>query len=209
MLKRIIPICVAIVAVFSLSGCGSAAEGSTHEKIQKKLTDMKSYECTANVTRISNKGENTYGVKQWYQITGEYRMEMTSPENVVGNYTIYDGKKVCQYNPKMNSAVAVEVEANQARNELFLGQFVQNYLQSEDVAIAVDSLEEGKCTVLEAVIPGNYKYTATEKLWIDNETLLPVQFVIYDVDGKERYIINYEEFTYNAEIDPNMFKIPE
>ena len=60
--------------------------------------------------------------------------------------------------------------------------------------------------MLEAVIPGGNKYTATEKVWIDNETLKPLKFVIYDEDGKERYIITYNEFEYNPEIDDSVFK---
>ncbi|MEA5084588.1 MAG: outer-membrane lipoprotein carrier protein LolA [Lachnospiraceae bacterium] len=193
----------------ALCGCSLGGTGTVHEKIQKKLTDMKSYRATANVTRISNKGENTYGTKQCYKTTGEYRLEMTSPAEVAGNYTVYDGKTVCQYNPKLESKVAVEVEENQARNELFLGQFVKNYLQSEGVMVETAKLEEGRCTVLEAIIPGDYKYTATEKLWIDNETLLPVQMIIYDTDGNERYITTYDEFEYNVEFDEDTFKIPE
>ena len=70
-------------------------------------------------------------------------------------------------------------------------------------------LDEGRCTVLEAIIPGDYKYTATEKLWIDNETLLPVQMIIYDADGNERYITTYDEFEYDVEFDENTFQIPQ
>lgn len=208
MLKKVISVLLVTALSFSLAACKSGG-GTAHEKIQKRLTDMKSYECTATIKRISNKGENTYGVKQWHKMTGEYRMDMISPENVAGNYTIYDGKKVCQYNPKMNSAVAVEVEANQARNELFMGQFVKNYLKSEEVALVVEELDDGRYTVLEAVIPGNYQHMATEKLWIDNETQMPVKLVIYDADGKERFVVNYEEFSYDPEIDPKMFEITQ
>ena len=193
----------------TLCGCSLGGTGTAQEKIQKKLTDMKSYSATANVTRISNKGENTYGTKQYYKTTGEYRLEMTSPAEIAGNYTVYDGKTVCQYNPKLGSKVAVEVEENQARNELFLGQFVKNYLQSEGVMVETAKLDEGRCTVLEAIIPGDYKYTATEKLWIDNETLLPVQMIIYDADGNERYITTYDEFEYDVEFDENTFQIPQ
>ncbi|MGL4791508.1 MAG: hypothetical protein ACRCW1_08880 [Anaerotignaceae bacterium] len=193
----------------TLIGCeGFKDSETTMEKVQKQLMDMESYSCDATITRISNKGENTYGTKQYYKNTGEYRLEMTQPANVAGNYTVYDGKIVYQFNPQINSGIAVEAVENQARNELFLGQFVKNYLQSEDVAVETSTMEEGVCTVLEAVIPGNFQYTATEKLWIDNKTLKPVQFIIYDKDGKERYITTYNEFEYNPTLDENLFKIP-
>mgnify|MGYP000258355581 CR=1 FL=1 len=55
------------------------------------------------------------------------------------------------------------------------------------------SFDSSKCVVLEAVIPGNDDGLATEKLWIDRESLLPVRFVIYDADDKERYRMDYHE----------------
>ncbi len=207
---KLIGIFASVVTAASMIGCGMSADsGSNMENIQKQLTEMKSYRCTSDITRISNKGENTFTAVQCYNADGKYRLEITAPESAAGNYTVYDGKKVYQYNSKLNSGSAVEVEANQARNELFLGQFVKNYMQSEEVAIETVQVDESRCTVLEAVIPGNYKYTATEKLWVDNETLEPVRFVIYDIEGKERYIVDYTEFEYNAEFDENTFKIAE
>ena len=59
--------------------------------------------------------------------------------------------------------------------------------------------------MLEAVIPGNNKYTSTEKLWIDNDTLDPVRLTIYDTEGKERYIIDYDKFEYNCDIEEGTF----
>ena len=80
-------------------------------------------------------------------------------------------------------------------------------MQSEDVSIdTAVSLDESSCTVLEAVIPGGNKYTATEKVWIDNETLKPLKFVIYDKEGNERYVMIYNDFEYNPEMDESVFK---
>ena len=60
--------------------------------------------------------------------------------------------------------------------------------------------------MLEAVVPGGNKYIATEKLWVDNETLMPLKFVIYDEQGNERYVITYNEFEYNPKIEDSVFK---
>lgn len=195
-----------LLPVVMLCGCGAKDAGTTMEKIQDRLAKMESYACTATLKRISNKGENEYGTKQYYKTTGEYRLELTSPDTVAGNYTVFDGKTICQYNPKMGGKVVIDVPESQPRNELFLGQFVKNYMQSENVSIDVANMDEGKSTVLEAVIPGGNKYLATEKLWVDNETLNPVQFVIYDQDGKERYIITYQEFEYNPSLENSLFQ---
>lgn len=196
-----------IIIFLCAIACKQKDTMSTMEKIQKSLNEMQNYECTATLTRISNKGENTYETKQYYKSTGEYKMELLSPENVAGNYTIFDGKTICQYNPRVNGKVIIDVPESQQRNQLFLGAFIKNYMQSEDVSIETAKFDEGKCTILEAVIPGENKYLATEKLWVDNESLKPKQLIIYDKENKERYIVLYNEFDYNVNLDENIFKI--
>ena len=85
---------------------------------------------------------------------------------------------------------------------------MKNYMQSEGVSVETAALDENHCTILEAVIPGNDPAMATEKLWIDNQTLTPVRFVIYDADGTERWRLDYTSFTFNPHFDENLFQIP-
>ncbi len=195
-----------LTAVCVVSSCGKS-DMTVMEKVQKQLADTESYKANATVTRISNKGENTYETLQHNKTSGEYRMDITAPENMAGNYTVYDGNTISQYNAKTKETVNIDLPEGSNGDELFFCSFIRNYMQSEDVAVdTAVSLDESSCTVLEAVIPGGNKYTATEKVWIDNETLEPLKFVIYDDNGKERYIITYNEFEYNPEIDDSVFK---
>ena len=66
-----------------------------------------------------------------------------------------------------------------------------------------------RCIVLEAVIPGKDTDLSTEKLWVDRETLLPVRFVIYDADEKERYRMDYTSFEFDPQFDESLFTIEE
>lgn len=206
-MKRSILIVLIVILCFLCACSFKEKELSVMEKIQKQLSEMQSYECTGTMKRISNKGENTYEMKQSYQMTGEYKLELMAPESVAGNYTIFDGKTICQYNPRVSGRVMIDVPKSQPRNELFLGAFVKNYMESKNISINAANLQESKYTVLEAVIPGNNKYLSTEKLWIDNETIKPIQFVIYDSEGKERYIIEYKDFEYNVTFEKDFFYI--
>lgn len=207
-MKKVICLCIACLSI-AFVGCNRITEEATEmEKIQKQLNEMENYQCSATMERFSNKGNNTYETNQYFKSTGEYRLELTAPEAVAGNYTIFDGEKICQFNPRV-SKIIKEVPKHQQRNELFLGQFMKNYMQSEGVSVEAAALDESRCTVLEAVIPGGNEYTATEKLWVDNETLKPVQFVIYDEKGNETYRLSYHTFDYNVTLDDNLFKITE
>jgi len=177
------------------------------EKIHEKLTTMESYACIADLTYISNKGKNTYKTKQYYKMSGEYRVEITAPEQVKGLVTVFDGKKVMQYNPRILGEAVNEIPQSKNTYEIFLGTFLKNYLQSEDVTLEVFNNNNEEYTVLEAVIPEGGKYLATEKLWVSNKTLNPAKLVIYDTEGKERIIVKYGEFKYNVTLDDSIFQL--
>ncbi|HOA79851.1 MAG TPA: hypothetical protein PKK61_02150 [Defluviitaleaceae bacterium] len=206
-IKKLLLVTILIAGCF-LASCSFKQEAkSPIEKIHEKFTAMDSYACIADLTYISNKGENTYKTKQYYKMTGEYRMEIIAPENLQGLTTVYDGEKVMQYNPRLLGEVVNEIPQSKTINEIFLGVFLKNYFQSEEVALEVFSSNYEDYTVLEAVIPEGGKYLSTEKLWISNNSLNPTKLVIYDEDRKERIIVEYHEFKYNVNLDESVFKI--
>lgn len=197
-----------IVICIIFSACSTKEKSkSPMEKIQEKLTTMESYACIADLTYVSNKGKNTYRTKQYYKMSGEYRIEITAPEQVKGLVTVFDGKKVMQYNPRILGEAVNEIPESKNTYEIFLGTFLKNYLQSEDVTLEVFNNNNEEYTVLEAVIPEGGKYLATEKLWVSNKTLNPTQLVIYDTEGKERIIVKYGDFKYNVNLDDTIFQL--
>ena len=208
-MKKILSILLSFSLLFTIAACSRREPMTELETIQKQLTEMDGYTCTATLTRNSHKGEQTYETKQYYKSTGEYRLELTAPENVAGNYTIFDGERICQYNPRLDSSIIRNVPESQHRNELFLGQFIANYMQSEGVSVEAAALDESRCIVLEAVIPGSDNDLSAEKLWVDRESLLPVRFVIYNADGEERYRMDYTSFEFDPQFDDTLFSISE
>jgi outer membrane lipoprotein-sorting protein len=203
---------LAICAVL-FSSCNAVGKGidvedssSGYEKAHKMLADLKTFKAEANVKYISNKNENEYETLQHGKITGEYRVEVTGPEKVSGTVTIFDGKQIAQFNPKLGGKVVVSENESAERSEIFLTSFIKNYFMSNEVSVSAAKLDEAKCTVLEAVVPGGHHFIATEKLWVSNKTKKPLQLVIYDQDGGERIIVTYNTFSYNIDIDDSIFK---
>jgi len=191
--------------VLQPSGGKTQADKSAYEKIQKELIELQTYKSDATVEYKSNKGSNKYETVQQCKINGEYRIEVTAPANVAGSVTINDGKSIRQFNQRLQSQIQVSTSENQERSELFVTSFIKNYLNSNQVSISVANFGEGRCTVLEAAIPGNHPYMTTEKLWIDNATLAPVQLIVYDAQGTERIIVTYNTFEYNVPLDEKVF----
>ncbi len=213
-MKRILYCVLVVCLAFGLfTGCKpkeetkeKAIEQSTYEQVQKALIGMQTYVSEASVTYISNKNSNTYETLQQCKSSGEYRVEVISPERAAGNITISDGAVITQFNKRINGKVSIATKENMDRSEIFVTSFVKNYVQSQEVSVSVGNFGSGKATVLEAVIPGNHPYLATEKLWVDNKTLKPVKLVVYDPDGSERIVVMYKTFEYNIELEETVFK---
>ena len=216
MQKRRCAIFVALMMVFVLfTACGAgglrgpadAAEVSAFEKIQRMLFELQTYRAIATVEYRSNKGTSVYETVQHARITGEYRVEVTAPEAVAGSVTVSDGRQINQFNSRVNGRVSLMVQETPERSEIFLTSFIRNYKQCEDVSLSVADMDEGVRTVLEAGIPGNHPYLSMARLWVDNETMLPVKLVIFDADGAERIIVTYHIFEYNIVLDDGLFTI--
>ena len=190
-----------------LRGPADAAEITAFERIQRMMFELQTYRAIATVEYRSNKGSNVYETVQHARITGEYRIEVTAPEAAAGSVTTSDGRQIHQFNNRVNGRVSLIVQETPERSEIFLTSFIRNYKQSEEVSVSVADMDEGVRTVLEASIPGNHPYLSIARLWVDNETMLPVKLVIFDADGAERIVVTYHIFEYNVVLDDGLFTI--
>ena len=176
-------------------------------QINEMLSNLQTYRARATVEYISNKGTNTYETIQHARLTGEYRIEVTAPEHVAGNITSSDGQHIYQFNTKINGRITILAGETKERSEIFLTSFINNWQNSQESSVTAANMGEGQYTVLEATIPGNHPYLSTQKLWISNETILPVKLIIFDGSGTERVIVTYHNFEYNVELDNSIFTV--
>ena len=190
-----------------LPGPSNPEEMNAFEQISRKLMEMQNFRAIATIEYHSNKGVNVYEVIQHARVTGEYRVEVTAPQQVAGSVTASDGNQIVQFNSRVNGRVSLMVQETPERSEIFLTSFVRNYLQCNEISVSVADMEQGLRTVFEATVPGNHHYLAISRLWVDNETLLPVKLVIFDQDGAERIVVTYHVFEFNVELDDALFTL--
>ena len=216
-MKKIIKLVMVLaISAITLSACrimggktNDPNDVKSYETVHDMLLNLKTYKSEASVTYISNKGKNTYNTLQHSKITGEYRVEVVGPAEVAGNITLFDGNTIYQYNENISNRIAVGTTDTQERSEIFLTSFIRNYLNSPEVSVTVFNTTDNNTTVLEAKISGDHPYLYKEKLWVDNETFLPIQLVLYDADGMERIVIQYQSFDFNQELLEELFLAPQ
>lgn len=195
-----------IFCLMLLCGCGTKHIAG-YKNVQEKLMAMESYCTNAHITYINNKGSDEFDATYYATKDGKYRMELTAPEDYKDNVIMFDGKMVWSYNPAVEQKVSVDAPDKPQRYELVLFSFLENYVKSQNVTVQSASLDESLCTVLEAEIPGENQFFATEKLCINNETQNPQRLIIYDNEGNEKIKVDFTNFQYNCEIEPEKFTI--
>ncbi|MCL2349904.1 MAG: hypothetical protein FWC67_00340 [Defluviitaleaceae bacterium] len=203
---------LAAAGLFVLAACGAIQErvdGNVYEKIHRQLLAMEGFTAQATVTYISNNNQHAYETVQHARADGRYRIEVTAPANVAGNTTVFDGTTISQFNPRLDGRVAQTTSEAPERVEILLTTFVRNFVRSQETSVMASMVDESLTTVLEAPIPGEHPYLAMARLWVNNDTLLPVQMVIFDAAGGERVIIVYNTFEFDPEMPDETFHAPQ
>ena len=185
-----------------LCGCGK----TQYKSVQDTLAELKNYSANADVTYFSNKGETTYNMDITAQSDGKYKMTINSPKEYKGCSVLYDGNMIWQYNPNLpNNKISILPTDKASRREILVFSFMKNYVQTDGADVTASTLDESKCTVLEADIKDGGNLFKTEKLWVNNESKLPERLAIYSADNKQIVVENFTKCEYNTQIDKDFF----
>ena len=172
---------------------GCQKRESTKEEIYKefqhKISNMVSYSCTAEIEVIGNKSPSNYVLIHNYKKPDNYKLEVVLPKTLKGKTMEYKNSKILVKNPDINDIVELP---NEGKNEqyLFIGDFIKNYLQNEEVGI---NFTKGKL-VLETYIPGNDEYFNKQVLYVNTKTKNPEKMEILDDKENPRFIVTYKDF---------------
>lgn len=162
-----------------------------YEEFQKKILTMSSYKCTADVEVVGNKSAHNYVFIHNYNKPDNYKLEVVSPKHLKGKTIEYNKDKILVKNPEINDTVELP---NAGTNDqyMFIGDFIKNYLQNEEVTI---KLSKGSL-YLETLIPGDNQYFSKQVLYINSKTKLPEKMEILDDKDDIRFTVTYKDFEY-------------
>lgn len=199
---RIFRIFVFISVLLILTSCQTSETDNTNDALGK-LMNMKSYVTNAEITYISDKSTVQYKGVHTAQDNGKYCIEISEPSENAGDKVLFDGKMIWHYSKTNDDKISVAIPDRPERQQIILFEFIKNMVDTNNEQTEAD----GECTVFSAQMPKMHKYMTTEKLWLNNKTLLPEKLIIYDDDGNERVKVEFSDFKYNAEIDENAFTV--
>lgn len=187
-----------ILIIFAIIGIiiGCKKKESTKEEayaeFQRKISSVKSYKCNAEIEVVGNKSTKEYVFTHTYNKPNNYKLEVLSPEHLKGKTIEYKEEKIIVTNPDINDTVEL---SNAGKNDqyMFIGDFMKNSIQSEDMNVELDN----GYLVLETSIPGENKHFNKQVLYVNIDNKEPEKMEILDIEGKNRFTVSYKSFEYN------------
>lgn len=191
-MKKWTTIVIIVITVFAIViGCQrrESTKEEVYKEFQKKIVNMSSYQCIAEVEASGNKSSHNYVFIHSYIKPDYYKLEVLEPENLKGKIMEYKDDKVIISNTDIEDKIELpNTEDN--KQYAFIGDFIKNYLQNEEVDIKLsnDSL------ILETTIPGDNEYFSKQILYVNKETKNPEKMEILNAEGKPNFTVKYKEF---------------
>ncbi|MGE5474024.1 MAG: LolA family protein [Ignavibacteriales bacterium] len=193
----------ALSLMIILSACGNRLTADNFQNIQKKLFELRSYQCTAKIVIYNNKNSTKYLVRQIYLQPSRFRTEVIQPEFMKGILTISNGSQTKVRNPNlnMNNTYISENLIKLTGNNMLLTYFFSNYVGSEKSTMDISN----GVYRLKAYIPDETDYMETEILSI-NKDGSPDKLEIFDKQGNLKIEIKFIEFALNPKFDDSIFE---
>lgn len=191
-MKKWTTIAIIFITIFTIV-IGCQRRESTKEEVykdfQKKIVNMSSYKCIAEVEVSGNKSSHNYVFIHSYSKPDYYKLEVVEPKNLKGKIMEYKGDKVIISNPDIEDKIELpNTEDN--KQYAFIGDFIKNYFQNEEVDIKLS----GDNLILETTIPGDNEYFNKQILYVNKETKNPEKMEILNAEGKPNFTVKYKEF---------------
>ena len=187
-----------------MCGCTNTANHDEFSNIQKRLFELKSYKCTAEIKIYNNKNTTHYIVNQYYVFPAKFRVEIRSPEILKGLVTISNGKDTVVSNPSDSISKPYRYEnlSNLCGDSTILTEFFGNYVKSEKSSMTI----EGGKYKLTTKIPSGNGYMDTETLTV-NVLGKPEKLEIYDRKGISKLDLTYKDFQMNPKLEEKIFDL--
>lgn len=195
MKKKWTIITMTLMVIILTIGVGCQKRQSTKEdaykNFQKKITKMSSYTCRADIEAIGNKESQKYSLIHEYTDSEHFKLKVIEPSHIKGKIIEYKGDKIIVTNPNVNDKITMDNIGKDSQH-LFIGDFIKNYLQGEDVKIEL----RNNNLKLTTSIPGNTKYFDKQVLYVDTKKNYPIKLEILDQEGNKRFKVDYSNFEY-------------
>lgn len=193
------------IAVISITACRKPSDEEIYYDAHKKMMKIQSYEVVAKITSYTGGNKREYKFNQMFMYPDKYRLEVISPDSIKGNLTIFNGKAAWIQHSAINQTLKMDNFDKSKEQLMFIGYFLENFINSEDTAYSSEVLNGEDSIVITTELPGSSPHFYKQKLWITKEDFTPIQLNIVDNQDRVKFEVNYEDFKINPSLDEKLF----
>lgn len=204
---RIVFIIGVVLCIIGIVGCRAKTPEDIFITAQKALNSLKSYFTIITYRVMDGEEVREYRFKQWVSMPACFRIELISPDNLVGKSIVSDGREIVIEHSKIEDSLRFEVESLKQQRPLFIGDFLSSFWLSEDVNKRIH-IEDGiEYVVLSCPSSEARGVMGNEELWLRAPKMVPDKMVTYDTNSDITSLILFEEFDGNWKAEQDFFRI--
>ena len=198
------------------AGCidGDLSAEQIAEKMQQKQDDIKDYSYTMYITMEFGDQKMVTEADMMYKKPNKFKAIQKQPAEMAGSVSVSDGETMWMYDPQQNTVMMMDMSDMPEQNEMDYLKLIEMMLNESDFSLAGVQKVDGRTTYVIDMSPkgeSDLGMFGDMKVWIDDETWMPLKMDMKDANGNPMYSAEYRNFQINTGISDEefQFEIPE
>ena len=131
-----------------LTGCKGRTPEDTFIAAQQALVSLESYSATLTYRVMDEEETREYRFNQWVSMPNSFKIKLIAPENLAGKTIVSDGREILIEHSKVEDSIKFNVKSLEQQRPLFIGDFLNSYLLSEEVGKRIHMEEDVEYVIL-------------------------------------------------------------
>lgn len=164
--------------------------------------------------KMSSMGEETVIEQDMIQKKEKSRTVIRQPAEQAGMVSVYNGKTMWTYDPHQNSVVIMDVP--HIDMDMDYAGLIARFLNESDVSFSGIEKIDGRTSFIMILEPkeegpSDAIFTGNLKVWVDEETWMPLKYDMYDHEGEVIVSVEVRDLQVNTGVSDDVFEfdIPE
>jgi outer membrane lipoprotein-sorting protein len=190
-----------------LAGCKGRTPEDTFIAAQKALISLESYSATLTYRVMDEEETREYRFNQWVSMPNSFKIKLIAPENLAGKTIVSDGREILIEHSKVEDSIKFNVKSLEQQRPLFIGDFLNTYLLSEEVGKRIHMEEDIEYVILTCPAMDNKALGDSQELWIRVPKMIPVKLINYKDNEDVSSLILFDEFDRSWKPEDNFFDL--
>jgi outer membrane lipoprotein-sorting protein len=193
--------------VLCLTGCKGRTPEDTFIAAQQALVSLESYSATLTYRVMDDEETREYRFNQWVSMPHSFKIILITPDNLAGKIIVSNGKEILIEHSKVEDSIKFNVKSLEQQRPLFIGDFLNSYLLSEEVGKRIHMEEDVEYVILTCPAMDNKALGNSQELWLRAPKMTPVKLINYNADEDISSLILFEEFDRSWKPEENFFDL--